>query len=88
MQLTKKTINIIIIIKVWLYLFPDVKSRTSPSFFHLRTGVGCPFGGEHFKMASSPSATSVSLGTNRKSSRRSERNKTGLQQVSRFAEQC
>ena len=53
-------------------LLEEVKSKYSPSFFHLTTGGGCPFGGEHFNMVSSPIATSVSFGIALKSSRRSK----------------
>ena len=58
---------------IFSYRLEDVRSRYSPSFFHRTTGGGCPFGGEHFKVVSSPMATSVSFGIVLKSSRRSER---------------
>ena len=61
-----------ILFKVVPNLFPDVRSKTSPSFFHLTIGMGWPFGGEHLRTASSPRPTSVSLGMARKSSLKSE----------------
>ena len=58
-----------------LYLFEEVRSKKSPSFFHRTSGLGCPFGGEHFNIVSCPTETSVSLGKIRKSSRISVKQK-------------
>ena len=53
---------------LFYYLFEDERSKYWPSFFHLTTGVGYPLGGEHFRIVSSPTETSVSFGKIRKSS--------------------
>ena len=58
-----------------LYLLEEVRSKKSPSFFHRTSGLGCPFGGEHFNIVSCPTETSVSLGKIRKSSRISVKQK-------------
>ncbi len=55
------------------YRLDEVRSRYSPSFFHRTTGAGCPLGGAHFKTVSSPRETSVSFGSARKSSLKSEK---------------
>ena len=50
------------------YLLEDVRSKYSPSFFHLTTGCGYPLGGAHLRIVSSPTETSVSFGRILKSS--------------------
>ena len=50
------------------YLLDDVRSKYSPSFFHLTTGCGYPLGGAHLRIVSSPTETSVSFGRILKSS--------------------
>ena len=44
------------------YLLEEVRSKYSPSFFHLTTGCGYPLGGAHLRIVSSPTETSVSFG--------------------------
>ena len=58
-------------VQVIQYLFEEVRSKYSPSFFHLTTGCGYPLGGAHLRIVSSPTETSVSFGRIRKSSRMS-----------------
>jgi len=55
-----------------LILLAEVKSRLSPFFFHLTSGSGWPLGGEHSRTMFSPRTASVSWGTDRNSSRRSD----------------
>lgn len=52
------------------FLFVEHVGKLSLTFFHISVGSGLPLGGPHSSNAVSPAATRVSLGSTRKSSRK------------------
>lgn len=61
----------LILVATFTYLFP-LKSNSFPFIYHSTDGSGIPRGGVQFSTTGPPTKATVSLGTNRKSSRNTE----------------